>query len=381
MEKRILFISHYSELYGANRSLLTLLEYFNKRADYVIRLLVPSNGNLVKELKTKDIGYEIIPYISQLWYYKLNIKYLIQPFLILFTIVMLPYIVYRVHRFKPDIIYSNTSAENMGILIAKILGVKHISHIREFMDLDFSARFIGGNKLKRKYINMSDGIIYVSQSLANWVNNNKPLSSNQIVIYNGLHINNVIPNKTLKDGRPINLGIVGIFDQAKGQHIAIEYFYSLLSVMPSAVLHLYGDKKCKYKQRLYTLVEELDIKSRVIFHGFVKDPAAIYKEMDALLMFSRMEGFGRVTVEAMQYGTPVIGYNSGGTTEIIIPGKNGYLFDDEKQFIEVVNELFSSSTKYKEMSMNAYVDSCERFSVEKYCNTVEQFVYNIISSS
>lgn len=378
---RILFISHYSELYGANRSLLTLLEYYNKRADYVIRLLLPSRGNLVKELKKKDIGNEVIPYISQLWYYKLNVKYLLQPFLILFTIVMLPYIVYRVYRFKPDLIYSNTSAENMGILIAKILGIKHISHIREFMDLDFSAHFIGGNKLKRKYFGMSDGVIYVSQSLANWINSNEPLSSNQIVIYNGIQVNNTIRYKTLESERPINLGIVGIFDEAKGQHLAIQYFYRLLAEMPSAMLHLYGDKRCKYKQKLYTLVEKLDIKNRVVFHGFVKDPATIYKEMDALLMFSRMEGFGRVTVEAMQYGVPVIGYNSGGTAEIIIHGKNGFLFDDERQFVEAVKNLFSSPVKYKEMSKNACTDSCERFSVERYCNTIEKFVCNIVSSS
>jgi glycosyltransferase involved in cell wall biosynthesis len=40
-----------------------------------------------------------------------------------------------------------------------------------------------------------------------------------------------------------------------------------------------------------------------------------------------MEAFGRVTVEAMQLGRPVIGARSGGTTELIRDGETGLLFE------------------------------------------------------
>ena len=120
---KILFISNYSELYGANRSLLTLLNHFNQKEQYEIRLFIPSKGGIVQELEKCNIKYDIIPYISQLWYYKLQIKYLVQPLLILFTLLMLPYLVIRAKKYHPDIIYSNTSAENVGIIIAKTLGV------------------------------------------------------------------------------------------------------------------------------------------------------------------------------------------------------------------------------------------------------------------
>lgn len=36
-----------------------------------------------------------------------------------------------------------------GIEVAKKLGVKHISHIREFMDLDHGAQFIMGKKVRK----------------------------------------------------------------------------------------------------------------------------------------------------------------------------------------------------------------------------------------
>lgn len=67
----------------------------------------------------------------------------------------------------------------------------------------------------------------------------------------------------------------------------------------------------------------------VSLFGFVPDQrmAAIYAGAKALLYPSLQEDFGMVPVEAMAHGIPVIGYRSGGTTETVIDGKTGILFD------------------------------------------------------
>ncbi len=44
------------------------------------------------------------------------------------------------------------------------------------------------------------------------------------------------------------------------------------------------------------------------------------------LMCSHSEAFGRVTVEAIKFGLPVIGANSDGTRELIREGWNGLLY-------------------------------------------------------
>ena len=74
-------------------------------------------------------------------------------------------------------IYSNTSAENIGIFIAKILAVKHVWHIREFMSLDHNAYFIFGRNMKSRLINMSDKSIYVSNSLLESIHGKKESKS------------------------------------------------------------------------------------------------------------------------------------------------------------------------------------------------------------
>ena len=62
------------------------------------------------------------------------------------------------------------------------------------------------------------------------------------------------------------------------------------------------------------------------FFGYVENTLPLIRGADVLLMCSRYDAFGRVTVEAMKLGKPVIGAKSGGTTELISEGFNGLLY-------------------------------------------------------
>ena len=64
----------------------------------------------------------------------------------------------------------------------------------------------------------------------------------------------------------------------------------------------------------------------VHFIPFQKDPSAVFTGLTALLHTSTLpEPFGRVIVEAMAAGTPVIAANDGGVPEIITDGVDGFL--------------------------------------------------------
>lgn len=369
---KILFISNYSELYGANRSMLTIIEYLQKKS-YNIMLILPSYGSICNELDNKGISYKIFPMFTQLFYYKKRIKYIALPFLIISTLFKIPLLTKFVRSFNPDLIYSNTSAEMIGIKIAKALRVKHISHIREFMDLDHGAYYIFGPKRKKEYINQSNGVIYVSKSVAKHVNINEPLKNWQQVIYNGIQMQNyTFAYKPINN--ELNLGIVGIFDPEKGQKLAIESMSHILKIYPNAKLHLWGDKEGAYKKEIIKLVKKLNLDKQIIFHGFEKKLDSIYKDMDILLMCSRCEGFGRVTIEAMSYGIPVLGYNSGGTTELIKENINGYLFNSQEELVKKLCLLLQNERHYNEIRKGAYDDSHKNYTIEKYCQNIENFI-------
>lgn len=376
---RILFITNFYQLYGANRSLLSIMEKFKESGDQVC-LLLPKKGDYSEELDRKGIDYMVIPFFSQLLFFKFARPYLIWPFLSIATVILLPYIVFRVRKFRPDIIYSNTIADNIGIIIARVLGKKHITHVRDFMDLDHGAIFLFGSKAKKKYVSMSDGVVYVSRSVAEHTMLSKTLPPHHEVIYNGvkMDVNSRYEEKELP--KTINLGIVGLLDESKGQHIAIEYFNAIKDAYPNAFLHLWGDKESPYKKRIFNMINSLGLKKRVIFHGFEKNTSIIYKDMSVLLMCSRAEGFGRVTVEAMANGIPVMGYNSGGTAELVKDGYNGYLFSNLEEFRCGFNDMFSSVKRYNQLCSQAYLDAHQHYSEAIYTNNVYSFVKELVQN-
>ena len=372
---KIFFISNYSQLYGANRSLLSIVEKCKKCGDEVY-LLLPTKGDLSEELKRKGIKYKVIPFVSSLFYYRKLLPYIALPLLDLWTFCILPYILYITKKFKPDLIYSNSSAENIGIILARVMKIKHVTHVREFMDLDYRCKFLFGRKAKKWYICKSDGVLYVSKSVARHILMDEKMPINHKVIYNGIRsTKDKFTEKTIPDN--INLGIVGFLDEGKGQDMAIRYFYKITTIYPKSKLHIWGDKEGEYKSKLIKIIEELKLEGKVIMHGFEKNSNVIYSDMHVLLMCSKAEGFGRVTVEAMMRGIPVLGYNSGGTAEIIKHGFTGYVFSTEKEFIKNIQEMFISDEHYNKLCLNAFNYSHEYFSEDNYTDNVKTFINNL----
>lgn len=369
---RILTIANYSLLYGANRSMMTVLEYL-KQKGHELLVLLPSEGPICAELKNKGIEYKVVRFYSAFLYLKFIPKHIIVPALAVIDIFMFPYLVRLSKRFNPDVVYSNTSAENIGILISKALKIKHVSHIREFMSLDHGAFFVFGRKAKKRYINMSDRVIFVSKAVADYVQMGEPLQAKHRVIFNGVSAaNQEITKRPLPT--EINFGVVGVLQESKGHHLAIEYFSQAVKKYPSAKLHIFGEGYGFYEKRLKSLVEQYNLHQKVIFHGFVADTNHIYQQIDVLCMFSRSEGFGRVTAEAMLRGIPVIGLNTGGTTELVENDISGYLVSDYQSFEDAVGKLFANETNYNEVRFNSYHRAKSLFSVEKYCKAVEEFI-------
>lgn len=63
----------------------------------------------------------------------------------------------------------------------------------------------------------------------------------------------------------------------------------------------------------------------MVWPGFVADPVQIMSELDILVHPADNESFGRVVVEAMAAGLPVVGVRGGGVGEIIADGETGLL--------------------------------------------------------
>lgn len=129
----------------------------------------------------------------------------------------------------------------------------------------------------------------------------------------------------LRVGQAPLLGIFGRLSPWKGQHLVIR----ALAGLPDAHLlvvggALFGEEQ--YAQSLQAMVDELGVRDRVHFAGFQHDVAGAMFACDIVLHGSvAPEAFGRVLVEAMLAGRPVIAPRAGGAMEIVQDRATGRL--------------------------------------------------------
>jgi glycosyltransferase involved in cell wall biosynthesis len=121
----------------------------------------------------------------------------------------------------------------------------------------------------------------------------------------------------------------------KGQDVAIRALAEVRKTHPDTRLLLVGSIKFAsrstrfdnhaYKAELERLIAELGLQDAVIFTGQQPDVPNLMRAMDAILLPSWEEPFGRVVAEGMAAGRPVIATTIGGPAESIDDGETGLL--------------------------------------------------------
>jgi glycosyltransferase involved in cell wall biosynthesis len=139
------------------------------------------------------------------------------------------------------------------------------------------------------------------------------------------------------------IGYVGSLSASKGVELLLQNFVK--SNFKDTKLNLYGKGATQaYENKL----KEMYASNRIAFKGFQK-PEDIYKNIDILVVPSLWdEPFGRIVPEANSYGIPVIVSNRGGLPELVINGKNGYIFDpdiegDFEEKLQCTLEMFKQN--------------------------------------
>jgi glycosyltransferase involved in cell wall biosynthesis len=135
--------------------------------------------------------------------------------------------------------------------------------------------------------------------------------------------------------RQLLLGVVAQLSPWKGQDTAIEALRLLCEEGVDAHLLLIGSAKFvaratrfdnqAYVAGLRTRIEQAGLVERVSWLGEREDVPELVRALDALLLPSSEEPFGRALIEAMALGVPVLATEVGGPPEIVTDGQEGYL--------------------------------------------------------
>jgi glycosyltransferase involved in cell wall biosynthesis len=100
---------------------------------------------------------------------------------------------------------------------------------------------------------------------------------------------------------------------------------------------------------------------------------------DMLVLPSLNEGMGRVLVEAMAAGKPVVASRVGGIPDLVIHGKTGFLVPpaDEKALADGIKKLLDDPEKAWEMGQQGR-KLCQQFSLEAMIEKLDDLYSDLI---
>src|SRR5581483_10754460 len=128
---------------------------------------------------------------------------------------------------------------------------------------------------------------------------------------------------------------------------------------------LFGEET--YAEELPALAAHLGVTERARFLGFRDDVPALLRAADAVVHSSVYpEPFGRVVVEGMLAGRPVIAAASGGVTEIVTDGETGLLVapGDPGALARAIARLIDDPAAASAMAARGRARARDAFSVE-----------------
>jgi len=326
---RILFIHNSADIYGASRSLMRLCGRLDP-AKFCPVVLLPEEGPLSDILRGSKVEVHIFP----------SLRVMTRPVLKSWKIVpwlagFLPSTVSLANilrRERISLVHTNTGVICSSALAAKIVGVPHVWHIRDWFQ-EFGPLW---KPYSRYILALSDRVLCVSTPIAGQF----PPSPKITVLNNGFDLAEfpkISPAEKAAARQRFGLAtgdlIVGTVGRIKFVRKGQEFLLKAAALLNSRevrvkVLLVGGAAPGAEDQmeKMKRLASELGIASSVVFAGELTDPRAAYAAMDIFVLPSAQpEPFGGVVMEAMALGLPVIGTAIGGTTEQISDRVTGLL--------------------------------------------------------
>lgn len=372
---KICFILHSSEKGGAERANLELIDELQNKGIKCFAIL-PAYGAMIGELKKREIPVKILFY--KRWVAQKGFPLWKRIARIILNLIMIAPVVIQAKKWEIDIIYTNTITVCFGALVAKILKLPHVWHIREFGYEDHRLHFDLGEKIALRIMRqLSD--VYIVNSKAVMEKYRKIVPDRKIkLIYSAVCVTNESSYKVLKIKKQLQESsgtkciIVGSLHKGKYQEDAIRAFRKLVDEKIDVKLYIVGEGKLKYKQYLESLIIRDHLENHIQFLGYIDNPFPVIRQADILLICSRCEAFGRVTVEGMKAEKPVIGTRSGGTTELIKDNINGFLytFGNYRELAEKIKYLHNHPEEARRMGKNGKKWATEKFNKEHYAQEV-----------
>lgn len=303
------------------------------------------------------------------------------------NLLLAPLVALKLRKWKPDLIYSNTMVIGFGAILAKLLRRPHVWHLHEIGFDDHGLTFDFGDNFSYKVINSASACLAVSQITADKFAQHID-RSRLTVMFQSVHRRPQWQEKTTGAQEPVpprkhkvRCIIVGRISEGKRQEDAVAAMAELREMGVDAELLVIGRSNPGYREKLDEIVREKGLADCVSILGSVNDRLPYVQSSDIVLMCSRFEAFGRVTVEGMLSGKPVVAANTGANPELIREGENGFLYQvrDPRDLAEKIRYLSQNPDVAERVGRNAQAWSEAIFNKERFAGELVPFLRSVVA--
>ena len=127
-------------------------------------------------------------------------------------------------------------------------------------------------------------------------------------------------------------------------------------------------------ERLKADVKMMGLTDKILFTGFVSAVERLEAALDVAVITSEEEALCLSLIESMSAGVPAVGTDSGGVSEVVRHGENGYLVavGDDEDLARRILEILSDRSLYESMSKKAMAWTREMFTAELMAAKMEK---------
>jgi len=273
-----------------------------------------------------------------------------------------------------DLIYANTQkALVVGAIASFLSRCPLVYHLHDILSLDHFSRV--NRRIAVSLANRATLVIANSEASRQALIEAGGKGDRMVVIYNGFQPDRYCQpaqdRETLRQAWGLeNSFVVGHFSRLspwKGQHILIE---ALAQCPPQVAAVLVGEAlfgEEDYATRLRQQVEDQGLGDRVRFLGFQSDVISLMHACNLIAHTSTApEPFGRVVVEGMLCGRPVVAANAGGAVELIEPGHTGWLTPpgDAAALAAAIRQCYEQPEEAHRRAIAAQTAASQRFHLD-----------------
>lgn len=257
---------------------------------------------------------------------------------------------------------------NRPIYFAPFIRANHIIAYRHTSNNAFSGlkKYIGGIVLNIAFLWCDKVVLLYNKAIEEIWQKRKV-----VVINNGILFDDKGLHQTAGDNEHLTICCISRLDPDKGISWLIDQFSAAFATNPNVILKIAGDGNMR--SFLEEKIEKLPVKIELL--GFVTDVHNLLLSSDLFILPSKYESFPLSILEAMGHSLPVIATDTGGVSEMVKNGENGFVipFDDNEILKEKMLYIINNKAERLLMGANSY-RLMSNFSIDKCVSRLEELV-------